>query len=674
MPNLTEQVAKAREMGYPDDAIVKHLQQDKEYGAQVGKAVEMGYAPDAIVSHFIGVKPTQQKAEEPSFMSEVGSTAKSLGKNILGGAVDTLGNIGSTLLSPGDYIADKLLGTKGSNAKRRAAISDVSADVTGGDPNSGGWTTGGLAMGALGAGGVGGALGKGAAALGMPVLANALATGGLSGNAGANILTRIGAGTAVGGTSGALLSGLSNAPAGAALGAVIPGGAALAQGVGRMAANALGGPTQWAANRLENALGGDYSRMSGAVDSVKNWLGKNAKGASPEDAIPMSPATISGDPALLAAERATRNANVANWAPFKDKQNQAVWDSVIAHTKNADELSALQDIRRANWDTNSADVMQSIDPKAWSKARDAFEKYIEAEGRTPSGQNSGTLRPLLQDIKRQMNDLTVAPKASPLVLPRAVAEDLQASGSDFSPAHLAENRGNLSGAIKGSPSSPFATAPRKDPAVLGLRGTIDDVLNGLTGSSWSDKVLGGYARDSVPVSAAKSSKAIQEAFMTPEGVSKKGLMAGSPTVTENALRQALVRFGEHPQFGNTLTEDSRQGLEGTLNVLNQINAVDRLRAASAGGSNTVMDAMLQKVGAGASKVPGARQVAGILNVIGQRADAATAGTVDAALRDPELFVSILQRKLAAKTPLSPLELRVMQSWSGGQASLAHGTE
>lgn len=135
--------------------------------------------------------------------------------DIAAGAGNGAANIGSTLLTPIDYVAHKL-GVENAlfPADRRAAVTQTLADM-GADPHSLAYKGGEIGAEIAGTAGVGGALAKGAAAIprlaqAAPALIESLKTGGIAlGEHGlnplANIATRLAGGTAMGGISAGMI-------------------------------------------------------------------------------------------------------------------------------------------------------------------------------------------------------------------------------------------------------------------------------------------------------------------------------------------------------------------------------------------------------------------------------------------------------------------------------------
>lgn len=150
-------------------------------------------------------------------------------KNVGMGALRGASDIGATLLSPVDWLKDKITGKPGSNAERRASLKDFFAQNA--NPESGWFKGGELVADIAGTAGAGGMLAKAPGiAQYAPKLAAALESGGLklggtpattvAGKA-ANAVARIGAGATVGGVSAGLVD-PSSAGTGAVIGGALP--------------------------------------------------------------------------------------------------------------------------------------------------------------------------------------------------------------------------------------------------------------------------------------------------------------------------------------------------------------------------------------------------------------------------------------------------------------------
>jgi hypothetical protein len=180
----------------------------------------------------------EQATAQPSGLSRfVGGAVKGT-KDLAGGLVRGAGSIGATLLAPGDAIQDAMAGRPllSTNKARRAEM-DAGLQTAGVDTNSLNYGAGKLTSEIAGTAGTGNVLGAGAKAAGAgPKVVNALRSGGMTlgqpgGSTVGNLLTRAGAGAAVGGTSAGLVD-PETAGTGALIGGALPVGTFVAGKVG----------------------------------------------------------------------------------------------------------------------------------------------------------------------------------------------------------------------------------------------------------------------------------------------------------------------------------------------------------------------------------------------------------------------------------------------------------
>lgn len=165
--------------------------------------------------------------------------------NLAAGAFRGAGSIGATIMAPKDIISDALEGkglTLESNRRRRADM-DATLQELGADPSSRQFQAGKLGAEVAGSLGAGGLVAKGVSPL-APVLANAIRSGGFNAP-GANMLTRIAGGAISGGATAGLVD-PKYAPAGFAIGGILP-PATKAAGY---AGNALSEGMDWASRKL----------------------------------------------------------------------------------------------------------------------------------------------------------------------------------------------------------------------------------------------------------------------------------------------------------------------------------------------------------------------------------------------------------------------------------------
>jgi hypothetical protein len=221
------------------------------------------------------VKNLLAPKQEPQEVQPKAGTLANIGMGALKGASD----IGSTLLTPVDYLLNKTGLSDRTNADRRASLKDFFGERA--DTDSLSFKGGELASAIAGTAGIGGVLGKGVMAAGKilptvapyaPKIATALQTGGFRttpagfmgpapaltmGGKAADMALRTAAGGIVGGAAAGMID-PSQADTGAMIGAAMPGGIKVAGAVGSGIKNTAG----WVA---KNALGASTGAGGNAI-------------------------------------------------------------------------------------------------------------------------------------------------------------------------------------------------------------------------------------------------------------------------------------------------------------------------------------------------------------------------------------------------------------------------
>lgn len=269
---------------------------------------------DEIASE-ISAAPAKTPAAAPSRKDIFTKDTHSL----VGGALQTFGDIGATLLSPADWLANKVLGE---NYDRRADIREGIQNMLNPDVESRAYMGGRAAPAIAGTMGVGPALATTARA--VPALARfapALETAGFGGKAVGNLPTRIAAGTVTGGTAAGLVN-PEDAALGAALGGTLPLGGAIAGQLGK------GGSWTW------DALTGNLAKVNAGNmlrEAAGDFLpGIQAANAANPNAMASTAAAEAGNPTYLSVMRI---------GEVKDPANTAFY---AAQKAAADEQAVLQ--------------------------------------------------------------------------------------------------------------------------------------------------------------------------------------------------------------------------------------------------------------------------------------------------------------------------------------------
>jgi hypothetical protein len=231
--------------------------------------------------------PGQQSAPLPSHatQAERRSLQQSIG-DTAAGAVQGAANIGSTLMIPIDEgarargIENSFIGLP----NRRGAVKATLANEFGADPGSLPFRGGELASEVAGTGGVGPALGRVATRAGLPLLAQALATGGFAlrpvGQAAPAMgwAARVGeqgirsVGGAIGGAAAAGLADPNAALAGGAIGAALPSALRGAGALGAGLASVVAGPFQSMERRVAPGIAAVLPDDPAAVNALLQHL------------------------------------------------------------------------------------------------------------------------------------------------------------------------------------------------------------------------------------------------------------------------------------------------------------------------------------------------------------------------------------------------------------------
>lgn len=198
-------------------------------------------------------------------------------KDIAGGAAKGIGNIGATIAQPFQYLAG---GRLGNNAEMRNNMA-TNLQGMGVNTESLPFKVGEIGSEIVATAPVGGAFGAGASKLGMPLLANALKSGGmtLGGTTGSLVkdmaLRGVG-GAAVGGASAGLVN-PDDAGTGAAIGLVAPGAIKLAGEVGKLPMKAIKNTLGVTTGAGSEAVGAAYQAgKTGSTEFLDNMRGKTS--------------------------------------------------------------------------------------------------------------------------------------------------------------------------------------------------------------------------------------------------------------------------------------------------------------------------------------------------------------------------------------------------------------
>lgn len=445
-------------------------------------------------------------------------------------------------------------------------------------------------------------------------------------------LMMAGSGALYGGASGALVprgegeSLATNVGVGATVGAALP-----------LSLSALGAMTLplrgqgRAAREMAEAIVPEGASGAQRRAALQQTMQQLAQQPPPAGNIPLSMAARLSNPELARLEAGSRARSGANWYDFDQGQARAVARNFDDATAEVGDLATRRATRQANIEGNRAAAFGAADRAQFGNDLGAFRGNLEAAMQSADASNPAVLS-MLQTIGREMERL----------------------GPAFGPEHLATIRHNLSG--RGNSMSPnaYASAPRDSVATRSVISEIDNILNATTGNRWQD-VISGYARDTVPVDAAKAAGRVREAYYDPTG-RVRGVSADTlgdvPKITEAGLGRAMDA-ARGPDKATLLSDPSRQRLEAILDALRQQGIVQSVKrsATAGGGSNTASDLMasgaaraagdaaLNAVGGPAATV-GRAAGSSLMNAVNARKDRALAE----ALQDEQRFVQMLQRQ------------------------------
>lgn len=197
----------------------------------------------------------------------------SMVKDVVGGAAKGIGNIGATIAQPFQYLAG---GRLGNNAEMRRNMG-ANLQNMGIDTESVPFKVGEIGSEIIATAPVGGLLGAGASKLGLPMLSNALKSGGMSlggttGNVVKDLALRGAGGAAVGGASAGLVN-PDDAASGAVIGAAAPAAIKLAGTLGKLPMKAaktiLGGSTGVGSDAISTAYQAGKNGSTAFLDNMR---------------------------------------------------------------------------------------------------------------------------------------------------------------------------------------------------------------------------------------------------------------------------------------------------------------------------------------------------------------------------------------------------------------------
>jgi hypothetical protein len=196
-----------------------------------------------------------------------------------------------------------------------------------------------------------------------------------------------------------------------------------------------------------------------------------------------------------------------------------------------------------------------------------------------------------------------------------------------------------------------------DTTVYKLRDAIDAALDQSSKGKWTP-YLQKYANKSGEVNDAEASALLREAFTGDRAARRMGVNDMVPSVTGDKLGKALDRFGKN-DFGPTFAADTRAQLDALRENIAKTEGLQGLlkqTGTSGGGSNTAMDygGMARQVAS--SKVPFLNAA---MNSVKDMATGRTRAALSDALRNPDVFIRDVSKKLSQNRPLTETETAIL---------------
>lgn len=471
-----------------------------------------------------------------------------------------------------------------------------------------------------------------------------------------------------------------------------------------------GGAEAKAAQRLVDAAGGPE-----AAEIALAQMRSHMPGPVTRD-IPMSAAEITQNPGLGRAERSAQARYTEDWAPFRQEQAAARWDALKRATAND-----LEGVTKARKDATKPLRTEALDAASRDKWFHApiIEKLADmragAAGADPAVQR--LLSYVEGQVETKLPRQAIDEPAIFRTLDKAIAESPQPNlfstveqvaaelpnhgyrsprpgskmfygdeggiiGGDFaarhvpvptspapitdaSPERLYRVRKVLLEKLNGKAQlgdELSAAAKSRREETMQIVNSIDDALNRASDGKWG-AYLKEYAGKSGEVNSAEALTLIRKGFEKDSAPQ----FGGVPAVTGHRLGAAIEKHGKN-SFGDKLTTDARAGLrelQDNVAMSEGLQKLLKLTGTSGGGSNTAMD--LTSIAA--QKVPVISEALPFIGKFAQRSDEMTQAAMSDALRNPDLFIASVSKKLKQNRPLTRSEESVLQLLrSAGAAS------
>lgn len=344
--------------------------------------------------------------------------------------------------------------------------------------------------------------------------------------------------------------------------------------------------------------------------------------------IPLSTAARTQNPSIARLEQASRIRSPEQWVDFDERHARALSDAVKTATNEAGELVARKGARKAAYNAAGEAFDQAVDPGKFTSEVQALRQATEQALKGPEAVN--------KSVKAALNE---------------VLEQLD--NEALTPAHMRQLRVEL--VSKLDQANPLRAAPRDNPAIIGIKNQIDDLLNRVSGDAYTP-INKAYAEGSREVAASRAAQEVRNAFYDPvNGLAVRGAARDAlgeiPTITEAGLNKVIQNATD--DTGKTLlSPQGRKGLDQTLEAIRKQNIVQRLkRAGSAGGgSDTAQNftalaqdeagaALLDRIGKGSVT---AKVLSGGVKAVDALLNAKRDQIIAEAARDPARLAGLLR--------------------------------
>lgn len=362
--------------------------------------------------------------------------------------------------------------------------------------------------------------------------------------------------------------------------------------------------------------------------------------------IPMTVGEITQNPAIAGITASTKGGQQAvPWANFKAKQVGARADALHDITQNADEVEALVKKRDDVTKPMRTSALEKAEEDLWFHAPTV--RKMEELRKDPHVKANKSARAFLDEVQEQLE-------------------------SGISPQQLYEYRKIMlekyHGKIKaGDSQGVYIKGAGR--TVLDIRDAMDEGLDQATKGRWS-RYLEEYKGQSPKVNDAKASAKLREVF---EGVDAPRISAGErgmvADVKGDKLGKAIEEYGP-TKFGNNFSDRTLRGLHALRDNLSQTEGFEKLLARAKPGKAEGAGNVLIEAGEDAMVAPLSKTRRVISNFVNYASNLEKAALADA-MRNPERFTSIVQKKLDQGKPLTATEdwiLRGLRTLNVGAAT------